>query len=50
MEELDAAYMRDQLMMEVLLDIRDLLGHQKAGSAGGTIEQLHHLSKIVRKP
>jgi hypothetical protein len=25
MEELDAAYMRDQLMMEVLLDIRELL-------------------------
>jgi len=50
MEELDAAYMRDQLMMEVLLDIRELLGHQQGGSSGGTIEQLHHLSKIVRKP
>jgi hypothetical protein len=50
MEELDAAYMRDQLMMEVLLDIRDLLGQPKGGSTGGTIEQLHHLSKIVRKP
>ena len=50
MEELDAAYMRDQLMMEVLLDIRDLLGHQKSSGTGGTIEQLQHLSKIVRKP
>lgn len=50
MEELDAAYMRDQLMMEVLLDIRDLLGQPKSGSTGGTIEQLRHLSKIVRKP
>ena len=26
MEELDAGYQRDQLMLEVLLDIRDLLG------------------------
>ena len=25
MEELDAAYQRDQLMLEVLLDVRDLL-------------------------
>jgi hypothetical protein len=25
MEELDAGYVRDQLMLEVLLDIRDLL-------------------------
>ena len=26
MEELDAGYQRDQLMLEVLLDVRDLLG------------------------
>lgn len=25
MEELDAGYLRDQLMLEVLLDVRDLL-------------------------
>lgn len=28
MEELDAGYQRDQLMLEVLLDIRDLLARQ----------------------
>jgi hypothetical protein len=27
MEELDAGYLRDQLMLEVLLDVRDLLSH-----------------------
>jgi hypothetical protein len=30
MEELDAGYQRDQLMLEVLLDIRDLLEQQRA--------------------
>lgn len=37
MEELDAGYQRDQLMLEVLLDIRDLLEQQRAlpRKAGG---------------
>ena len=30
MEELDAAYQRDQLMLEVLLDVRDLLANRTA--------------------
>ena len=30
MEELDNAYQRDQLMMEILLDVRDLLARQLA--------------------
>jgi hypothetical protein len=52
MEELDAAYMRDQLMMEVLLDIRDLLDRSPAprNDGPGTIQQLAKLSSIVRKP
>jgi hypothetical protein len=29
MEELDAGYLRDQLMLEVLLDVRDLLGRAR---------------------
>lgn len=33
MEELDAGYQRDQLMLEVLLDIRDLLSQRALGSA-----------------
>ena len=31
MEELDAGYQRDQLMLEVLLDIRELLAQRSAG-------------------
>jgi hypothetical protein len=34
MEELDAGYQRDQLMLEILLDIRDLLGGRRALDAG----------------
>jgi hypothetical protein len=30
MEELDAGYQRDQLMLEVLLDLRDLLSDRPA--------------------
>ncbi len=30
MEELDAGYVRDQLMLEILLDIRDLLAAPRA--------------------
>ena len=32
MEELDAGYQRDQLMLEVLLDIRELLAQPNVGS------------------
>ncbi len=31
MEELDAGYQRDQLMLEVLLDVRDLLSTRSLG-------------------
>ncbi len=31
MEELDAGYQRDQLMLEVLLDVRDLLATRSLG-------------------
>jgi hypothetical protein len=34
MEELDAGYQRDQLMLEILLDIRDLLQHRPAALPG----------------
>ncbi len=30
MEELDAGYLRDQLMLEVLLDLRDLLAASRS--------------------
>jgi hypothetical protein len=34
MEELDAGYQRDQLMLEILLDIRDLLAQRPALGKG----------------
>jgi hypothetical protein len=46
MAELDNAYMRDQLMLEILLDIRDLFSvapAAKGGSALETLERLRHL-------
>ena len=50
MEELDSAYLRDQLMMEVLLDIRDLLNRSTKPAEPGAMEQIAKLSSIVRKP
>jgi hypothetical protein len=32
MEELDAGYQRDQLMLEILLDVRDLLSTRSLGA------------------
>lgn len=49
MEELDAAFVRDQLMMEVLLDIRDLLAQTPAQAAGpGAIEKLEALRRLTK--
>jgi len=50
MEELDAAYQRDQLMMEVLLDIRDLFAQPQAGSTGaGALQTLDALRKLTKR-
>jgi len=50
MEELDAAYQRDQLMMEVLLDIRDLFAQPQAGAAGtGALQTLDALRKLTKR-
>lgn len=46
MAELDAAYQRDQLMMEVFLDVRDLLLARESASGGGSA--LEHLEAIRR--
>ena len=51
MEELDWAFQRDQLMMEVLLDIRDLLGHASntpGGQSAGAIEKLEALRRLTK--
>jgi hypothetical protein len=49
-EELDAAYVRDQLMLEILLDIRDLFSVAPAAPAKGTsaLEQLESLRRLTR--
>ena len=50
MEELDNAYQRDQLMMEVLLDVRDLLARQPAAPPGQTVlDQLEALRRIAKR-
>lgn len=50
MAELDCAYVRDQLMLEILLDIRDLFAvapaAQKAGASA--IEKLEALRRLTK--
>jgi len=49
-EELDNAYQRDQLMMEVLMDVRDLLARQPAAPPGqSVIDQLEALRRIAKR-
>ena len=50
MEELDAAYQRDQLMMELFLDIRDLLAQipTPPATGSGAIEKLEALRRLAR--
>ncbi len=50
MAELDNAYMRDQLLFEVLLDIRDVFAVSPADniSKPTTLEKLETLSRITK--
>ena len=50
MIDLESAYMRDQLMLEILLDIRDLFSVTPAApSPGGTaLEKLEALRRLTR--
>jgi hypothetical protein len=41
--------MRDQLMLEILLDIRDLFAVAPAASGGSALERLDQLRRLVRK-
>ena len=49
MIDLESAYMRDQLMLEILLDIRDLFAVTPAAPAKGTsaIEKLEALRRLA---
>jgi len=48
-EELDAAYVRDQLMLEILLDIRDLFAVTPAAPTAGTsaLQQLEAFRRLT---
>lgn len=48
MVDLDNAYQRDQLMLEILLDIRDLFAVAPAATGGSAIERLEALRKLTR--
>lgn len=49
MSDLDNAYMRDQLMLEILLDIRDLFAVAPAAAETGrsALERLEALRKLA---
>ena len=48
MADLENAYMRDQLMLEILLDIRDLFSVAPAASGGSALERLESLRRLTR--
>jgi hypothetical protein len=49
MTELESGYMRDQLMLEILLDIRDLFSVAPAAVGGSALERLNQLRRLVRR-
>ena len=50
MLELDSAYMRDQLMLEILLDIRDLFSVAPAAAGGSALEKLEAIRRLSKFP
>jgi len=50
MADLDCAYVRDQLMLEILLDVRDLFSVAPAASQTGAsaLEKLEALRRLTR--
>jgi len=50
MIDLDSAYMRDQLMLEILLDIRDLfsVAPAAANSGGSALEKLEAIRRLTK--
>jgi hypothetical protein len=49
MLDLDAAYQREQLLLEVLIDIRDALAAEPVASSR-TLEKLAALRRLTRNP
>jgi hypothetical protein len=50
MTDLDSAYMRDQLMLEILLDIRDLFSVAPAASGGTALDKLEAIRRLTQSP
>ena len=48
MVEMDSAYMRDQLMLEILLDIRDLFSVAPAATGGSALEKLEAIRRLSK--
>lgn len=48
MTDLDSAYQRDQLMLEILLDIRDLFSPPPPG--GRALEKLEAIRRLTKLP
>jgi hypothetical protein len=48
MADLDNAYMRDQLMLEILLDIRDLFSVAPAAAGGTALEKLEAVRRLTK--
>ena len=48
MIDLDSAYMRDQLMLEILLDIRDLFSVAPAAAGGSALEKLEAIRRLTK--
>jgi hypothetical protein len=50
MTDLDSAFMRDQLMLEILLDIRDLFSVAPTASGGNALEKLEAIRRLTKLP
>ncbi len=48
MIELDSAYMRDQLMLEILLDIRDLFAVAPAAAGITALDKLEAVRRLTK--
>ena len=48
MIDLESAYMRDQLMLEILLDIRALFAVAPAASGGSALEKLEAIRRLTK--
>jgi hypothetical protein len=49
MLDLESAYMRDQLMLEILLDIRDLFSVAPAATGGSALEKLEAIRRLTKR-